>query len=568
MARDFPELTRAASQRGTAFVSLPLVAEGMKLGAMHFGFPRHQPIDPDVRALAVAFASLTAQALARARTHERYRLLVENSADVIARTSLDGIVLDISTNCAKLLDRTRAQMLGRPIAEFVEGDDRARLLDARRSLRQGAPGYVVTLRRERVDGSVVWMEIHAQAARDARGETTEVVSVMRDVTTRMATEAREQATLGALRTLQKVQAELLLQARHSEERWRGLVENAPIQILTVDKDGIILTANRRILAGQADAILGMSLFAATLPKDRERVRRIVLEVIRTGEPAEYEASVEVAGSAERWFHVRVAPLGEGAVILNSEITQRKRDEAEIALVRAQLIQGEKLAALGSLVSGVAHELRTPLTFIANNTFLAQQRLHRAAARGASAKEALDETDRMLSEIGLGVDRINQIVEDLRRYTRARHDASLAVATLDAIVADAVELFKAANRATHPVETTLLATPPVRANKGALQQLVLNLLQNAAEASAPGSPLRVTTRGDGARAVLEVADHGVGMPPQTMQRMFDPLFTTKEEGTGLGLSIVKRIADEHRAAIACESETGKGTLFRVTFPRAD
>jgi PAS domain S-box-containing protein len=363
-------------------------------------------------------------------------------------------------------------------------------------------------------------------------------------------------------------ATLYRRARDSEERWRRLVEAAPAQILTIDARGLILSINRSADGTPLERVVGMDVYATVAHDDRPRVRAVIEGVIASGAPAEYEARPATPRNSQEWHHVRVAPLprGEGAVLISTDVTQRKRDERELARMRAQLIQGEKLAALGSLVSGVAHELRTPLTFLANNAFLVQTRLDRAAQRGASAREAREEMARFFSEITAGVDRINQLVEDLRRYTKARSDRALAREPLNEIVTDAVELFRATNRSTHLLETSLSPTTPILANKGSIQQLVLNLLQNAAEASPPGAPLRIVTREDAECVVLEVVDRGSGIAPHVLQRMYDPLFTTKAEGTGLGLSIVKRIVDEHDARIDCASALGEGTTFRVRFPR--
>ena len=368
-------------------------------------------------------------------------------------------------------------------------------------------------------------------------------------------------------------ATLYRRARESEERWRRLVENAPAQIVTLDGQGRILTINRQADGSPGDALVGASFYDAVPAPERERVKAIVEEVMEKDEAAEYETGAQGDDGEERWFHVRVAPLDrragqKGAVLIATEVTQRKRHEADLARFRAQLMHGEKLAALGSLVSGVAHELRTPLTFLANNAFLLQQRLDRAARRGASAQDALGEAGPFLEELTVGVDRINQLVGDLRRYTKARLDPEPTSASLHALIGDAVELFRATHRSRNPVETSLSPTPPVRGNKGALQQLVLNLLQNGAEASAPGQPLRVTTRGDAqGNAVLEVIDRGAGIPEHVQPRMFEPLFTTKPDGTGLGLSIVKRIVDEHGARLECETAAGAGTTFRVVFEAA-
>lgn len=380
--------------------------------------------------------------------------------------------------------------------------------------------------------------------------------------------ARELAARAALAYENAV---LYRRATASEERLRRILETAPVHILTVDHAGRILTVNRSVQVPDPAVLLGRSAYDAVPPDDRARVRAVIERVMRDGEPAEYEAEGIVGPGATRWFNVRVAPLpldGEtGAVLIATDIHERRRAEAEIARARAELVRGEKLAALGSLVSGVAHELRTPLTYLSNNAFIVRTRLESAAREGASAAEALQTVEPFLREVATGVDRINLLVDDLRRYTKARGERKLEVAPLGSFLTEAIDLFRAANRGVHALECVFEPTPPVRANRGALQQVALNLLQNAAEASAPGSTIRVATRPDGAGGLLEVSDEGSGVAAEIRERIFEPLFTTKPEGTGLGLSIVKRIVDEHGAVVECVSEPGRGATFRVRFPPA-
>jgi PAS domain S-box-containing protein len=361
--------------------------------------------------------------------------------------------------------------------------------------------------------------------------------------------------------------------RKLEAEWRALYERhqrildtAPAQVLTIDESGAILSLNRSVRGVDPRVALSLNAFDTIVPYDRDRVKGIILDSIRSGRPAEYETQATI-GAATRWFNVRVGPLdlgdGRGAVLVSTDIEERKNAQREIAHMRAQLIQGEKLSALGSLVSGVAHELRTPLTFLSNNAFLLKRRLDAVGL----AEDARVDADRYLDEISNGVDRINQLVEDLRRYTKARHDRTVVEARLDEAVLDPVELFRATNRAIHAIEMDLRPTDPVRVNVGAVQQVVLNLLQNAADAMPPGGRIRVRTGVGDDGSFIEVRDEGAGIPRHVQERMFEPLFTTKADGTGLGLSIVKRILDEHRATISCDSTVGRGTTFRVVFPRA-
>ncbi len=439
-------------------------------------------------------------------------------------------VRDANAACLRLFGLTRAQLLAGAGPDLGLGEDQLAAL-----LRGEPVSLERTLRLG--EGAALPAHLTLTPTGPFKGEPVGVVIVVRDLAER--------------------------------KRFEAVLQNAPAQILTIDRKGRILTLNRSVRGAEAAGLVGIDAYSTVAEEDRERVRALVEGAMLTGQPVEYETRAVLAPGVERWFHVRVAALGPdgggGAVLISTDVTRRRRDEAEMALLRAQLARGEKLSALGGLVSGVAHELRTPLTFLANNAFLAQRRLDRAARRGATAKEAFDETAPLFAEITAGVDRINQLVEDLRRYTKARQDETLAPAPLDSLVAEAVELFRATSRGRHPVETSLSRTPPVLANRGAVQQVVLNLLQNGADASPPGAPLRVVTREEEGRAILEVADRGAGISPEGMRRIYEPLYTTKEEGTGLGLTIVKRIVDEHEAEIACESEPGRGTRFRIAFP---
>jgi len=238
---------------------------------------------------------------------------------------------------------------------------------------------------------------------------------------------------------------------------------------------------------------------------------------------------------------------------------------ELENARRHLAASEKLAALGSLVSGVAHEVRTPLTIIATNLHV----LGRYAAKGTQTGDYARLAECLpyvTGEIDSAIDRVQGLVKGLSRFTRVRSISNECL--LDPIVREAVDLYDAVNRSHTRVVVDLRAPDPVVLDKSQVQQIVINLIENAVQASrASDRPVSVRTYADpeGVGVVLEVADRGSGMTTQTQAQMFEPLYTTKVDGTGVGLTIVQRIVREHDATIQCHSEIGVGTTFTIHFP---
>ena len=257
-----------------------------------------------------------------------------------------------------------------------------------------------------------------------------------------------------------------------------------------------------------------------------------------------------------------APMGMMGVV--QDITRRKESEAELEAARRQIAMTEKLSALGTLVSGVAHEIRTPLAYVTNNLYLIQQRMERAARRDEPASAPLPEVKRYSDDALEGADRINRIVGELRRFTKLKV-AERTLAGLHEVVGEAVELFRSTHRGSVLVSADLQPTTPLRVDKVQTQQVVLNLLENAADAMATGGSIRVSVKALPDGADLRVTDTGPGIPPHVQERMFDPLFTTKADGTGLGLSITKRIVEDHGGTISFTTRAGQGTTFVVHLP---
>ncbi|MEA3199967.1 MAG: hypothetical protein QOE90_1395 [Thermoplasmata archaeon] len=235
---------------------------------------------------------------------------------------------------------------------------------------------------------------------------------------------------------------------------------------------------------------------------------------------------------------------------------------QVAATRETIQRLEKASMLGQLVSGVAHELRTPLTYAGNNLYLLQGHLARLDIPPAS-RERIQE---ILAEVASAHERIERTVGTLRRLNGARRAVRDEVLLKD-VVAEAARLFSLTSVGAVDVRAELDGEDATLADPIEVQQVALNLLQNARDASPPGGRIRLRTWTDADGAHLLVEDEGPGIPPDVRARMFEPFFSTKPQGTGIGLSVVRRIAETHGASIRVSDRAPRGARVEVVFPLA-
>lgn len=233
--------------------------------------------------------------------------------------------------------------------------------------------------------------------------------------------------------------------------------------------------------------------------------------------------------------------------------------------RLLLERQEKLAALSTLVAGLAHEIRNPLNSIS-------ARLYTQAQDLPQPSEAFDDNRFIVEEIG----RLDKIVKEFLRFARPG-EPSFEVLSAAVPFRELAELMEAGLKKNRiGLETSYAAEPLIRADRQQLKQALLNLARNAAEAVGQDGTITFRTRlarpGRGRpsppEAVLEVADTGPGIPRKVQARLFDPFFTTKPAGTGLGLSISARIVEAHGGRLEYDTRPGSGSIFRVLLPVAN
>ena len=269
-------------------------------------------------------------------------------------------------------------------------------------------------------------------------------------------------------------------------------------------------------------------------------------------------------------------------------------QAQIDELRAQLMQSEKLAALGALTAGVAHEFNNPIGFVKNNVLVlseyfdvlmpllrtladgdspdAAERLARereaVAMRGEDLAALLDDVAPLLDDTRDGLVRLEEIVGGLNRFARTDPPEG-KVFDVNQCVEDTLKIMHNELKYRAKVVVDLEPLPTLSGKPGEINQVILNLLINAAQAMTGFGEIHISTRAVGDSVELRVRDNGPGIPPEVRSQLFKPFFTTKPAGagTGLGLSISRAIVESHGGTIEAENRPDGGAEFRVTLPTA-
>ena len=346
---------------------------------------------------------------------------------------------------------------------------------------------------------------------------------------------------------------------HAKEQWETAFDALSEGIAVVDVQGSIRRANRSLAAMLGSAIpsvIGRDLGTALLGESPALVE--LLAAARRGDRAQP-------------LVLRSAPLGRTLRVNAARIPSPEQEASVVVLVEdvtdqqhmeSQLIQSEKLAAVGQLVSGVAHELNNPLTSIAGlSEFLLEQKELGSKDRGH------------LRVIHEQAERAGRIVRNLLTFARKGPAEQGRVNLNDVIQRTLLLMAHDLKLKDITVEKVLPTIPEILGDRHALQQAVLNLLNNAAQAVAENTPGRrrlicVNTWFD-QRVRMRVSDSGPGIPDAVVPQLFTPFFTTKEpgQGTGLGLSITYSIVEAHGGRINLERPPDGGAAFLVDLPPA-
>lgn len=367
--------------------------------------------------------------------------------------------------------------------------------------------------------------------------------------------------------------------RVNEEKYRLLFENAGIVIGCYDLEGNILTFNNKalsVMGGNIEDFIGKNAREILGPDLGKKILERIKLTAQSGGGEQYEDYIQLS-AGNKWFISTYSQITNnqskctGVQVVSQDISDRKILEKELhqysnqleGIIRertealesaqAKLIRQEKLAVMGQMASSVGHELRNPLAVINNAVYVL----------GKTIEDQNAQTKTYLQIIGQEVGTADKIISDLLNFARiksvSRKDTSLVL-----LVKKVLERFFPPENIS--VELKLAQDLlPIIVDAGQIEQVLINLITNAYQAMPDGGKLIISGLQKKDKVSLMVEDNGIGIEKQNLEKIFEPLFTTKAKGIGLGLTVTKMLTEANEGTIKVTSKFGKGTIFTVTLP---
>lgn len=442
---------------------------------------------------------------------------------------------------------TQEEVLGRPLP-IVPPWEMERFLSLRNDVLEGRPLTRLEQTRLRNDGTPIEVSTSTTLLRHAEGNVRGIMTIYEDITDRKRME---------------------LELQESEARFRSLVQNSPAGFCLA-REGRILFANAEMerMFGAIPPLFEFSKYKGIHSEDRAKFERFC-DALAQSDPPVLEDEIRVlsaGGSSGRdicFVHFRTNPIdyyGENATLVSLMDITRLKELEYLARTR------EKMAALGHVAAGIAHEIRNPLSGF--NIYLS------TLERVFEGSDGLEPENREMSrnvieQLKSASGKIESVIRRVMNFTRPT-PPTLVPSDINKAVEEALALSQVSLRK-QGVRVALSlgrALPLVRADIQLIEQVILNLVANAAQAmekSKGPRDIEVGTFRDGASVIVSISDSGPGVPRGVRDRIFDPFFTTRSEGTGIGLSICHRIVSDHGGLLTVGTGRLGGAEFRFALP---
>ncbi len=494
---------------------------------------------------------------ARARAEEKYRRMFEEAVEGIFQTSPGGQFITVNPAMARMCGYDGPEDLMSCVTDierqlYVRPERRGefrRLLEQRGVIRR----FENQIRRK--DGSPIWVSENARVVCDPHGTVLYFEGSCEDITERKRAEEA---------------------LRDSEERYRELFENADDMIFTMDLHGNLTSINRtgEDISGYTRAeALAMNIVQVLPPEHCGAVEK-VLEDIAAGKevPRIFELEFLTKNGNRVAVEIGVRPRYERGKPV--EVEGIGRDVSQRKGLEAQLRQAQKMEAVGRLSGGIAHDFNNLMTVVLRYTHILAKKL------GPDSPNCAE-----LEAIKSAGERAAALTRQLLAFSR-KQVLKPEVLDLDIVMEDLQKMLRPLIG--EDIELSLIPEPDLgrlRADKGQIEQIVMNLAVNSRDAMPKGGRLTIRTANvdldksytrlhvgsqPGAYVMLDVTDTGCGMDEATLGQIFEPFFTTKEQGkgTGLGMSTVYGIVKQSGGYIWVDSKLGLGTSCKIFFPRVE
>ncbi|MCB2191552.1 MAG: PAS domain S-box protein [Deltaproteobacteria bacterium] len=504
---------------------------------------------------------------AQTESERLYRLLADNVSDIIWIIKLEDFSLTyVSPSVRAILGYSPEQAIALGVAKMLTPKSMAHINQAMAEEIKCDPGHpdpfrsrTVVVEAIKAKGENIWLEITGRFLRDREGRPEAVLSVARDITERRRT---EQAL------------------RDSQQRYRDLFNSITDMIYTQDLEGRFTSANQAtasIFAYQPEELIGRKASEFMLPEHRPGFKTEYLATLqRDGFMAGLGQYLDSQGE-KHYIDYRstlVRPEKGEPYISGSgrDVTERIMDGRRMKQLEAQLLQSQKMEAMGTLAGGIAHDFNNVLASMLGYTELVLADLPPGSLFVSNLEQVLKAGERAKG-----------MVRQILTFSRNSH-SGLRPVVIQPVIEEAMELLRTSLPASVSVESRLNAPQEmVLADPSQIHQVMMNLATNAFQTMGIGGgvlslslePVELSPEQAAAFAELEpgaylrltVKDTGQGMDSKTMQRIFEPFFTTKEAkgGSGMGLAMVHNIVKNHGGQVRVSSRPGQGSRFEVYLP---
>jgi PAS domain S-box-containing protein len=389
----------------------------------------------------------------------------------------------------------------------------------------------------------------------------------------------------------------LKQVEEIHSRLASIVEGSNDSIISETLDGVIVSWNQaaeRMYGYSAEEAIGHPITLLTATDHADEVASI-LERIRQGESVNhYETARRRKDGTHIDVSLTISPLRDatgkitGASAISRDITEQKKAAEQTRWQELRLLQADKMASLGVLVSGMAHEINNPNNYILLNSRIISkvwndtkpileeyyQKAGDFPLAGMPYSQAHEKIGQLVSGIAEGTQRIQKIVQSLKDFARKDTGNLNQVVNVNAVIQAGLVIMNSLIKKSTDFFSAAYGQdlPPVQGNSQQLEQVIINLIANACQAL-PNKEMKVgvSTRFDkeASKIMIEIQDEGTGISPENLKFILDPFFTTKRDvgGTGLGLSASHTIVKNHGGELTFASQLGKGTTATIILPVA-